>query len=141
MFGPFNFPGHLPNGHIVPALLAGNVVIFKGSELTPHVSEAMIRLWEGLPQGVIQLLQGGGDVGHHIVTHPQLDGLFFTGSYATGCLINQSLSAHPEKILALEMGGNNPLIVSAISDLESAAYLTIQSAFLTSGNAAPQPAA
>ena len=133
VFGPFNFPGHLPNSHIVPALLAGNTVVFKGSELTPGVSEQMVRYWQELPKGIINLLQGGPLTGHHIIAHPQLDGLFFTGSYQTGQTLHESWKLHPEKILALEMGGNNPLIVSDVSDLEAAAYLTIQSAFITSG--------
>lgn len=131
VFGPFNFPGHLPNGHIIPALLAGNSVIFKGSELTPRVSAQMITLWEGLPKGVIHLVQGGAETGQHLSMHPGIDGLFFTGSYRTGQALLQALP--PEKILALEMGGNNPLVVSEVTDLKAAAYLTIQSAFLTSG--------
>ena len=56
VFGPYNFPGHLPNGHIVPALLAGNTIIFKPSELTPATAEETIKLWEqaGLPEGVLK---------------------------------------------------------------------------------------
>jgi succinylglutamic semialdehyde dehydrogenase len=133
VFGPFNFPGHLPNGHIVPALLAGNTIVFKGSELTPGVSELMIRYWQGLPQGVINLVQGGAKTGHLIATHSQIDGIFFTGSYATGQVLSESLKLHPEKMMALEMGGNNPLVVSEIADYEAAAYITLQSAFLTAG--------
>lgn len=133
VFGPFNFPGHLPNGHIVPALLAGNTVVFKGSEYTPGVSEKVVRCWKGLPKGVLNLVQGGAKTGHHLIVHPQIDGLLFTGSYKTGALILDSLKLHPEKILALEMGGNNPLVVTDVSDLEAAAYLTIQSAFITAG--------
>jgi len=133
VFGPFNFPGHLPNGHIFPALLAGNTVVFKGSELTPTVSELMISYWDHLPKGVIHLVQGGATTGHHLTVHPQIDAFFFTGSYHTGMAILDALHAHPEKIAALEMGGNNPLVVSDVGNLEAAAYLTIQSAFLTSG--------
>lgn len=133
VFGPFNFPGHLPNGHIIPALLAGNTVVLKGSELTPSVSTMMVSFWEGLPKGVLNLVQGGPDTGHYTASHPQIDGLFFTGSHHTGMLLMDTFKAHPEKILALEMGGNNPLVISDVSDLEAAAYLTIQSAFLTAG--------
>ncbi len=133
VFGPFNFPGHLPNGHIIPALLAGNTVVFKGSELTPSVSKKMVSYWEGLPKGVLNLLQGGAITGHYLASHPQIDGLFFTGSQHTGMLLLDTFKAHPEKILALEMGGNNPLVVSDVSDQEAAAYLTIQSAFLSAG--------
>jgi len=135
VFGPSNFPGHLPNGHIVPALLAGNTVVFKASELTPLVAETTIQLWEktGLPKGVLNLVQGGHLTGRHLAVHPLINGLFFTGSWNTGKFLSELFAPHPEKILALEMGGNNPLVVSQISNLEAAAYLTIQSAYLTAG--------
>lgn len=135
VFGPYNFPGHLANGHIVPALLAGNAVIFKQSELTPLVGQKTIELWEktGIPAGVINLVQGGRAAGQALASHPGLDGLFFTGSSQTGLVLNKQFAEHPEKILALEMGGNNPLIAHKIPDLKAAAYHTIQSAYLTSG--------
>lgn len=135
VFGPFNFPGHLPNGHIVPALLAGNTVIFKPSEMTPLVAEITGHLWciAGLPKGVINIVQGGRDTGALLALHPDIDGLFFTGSWATGKLFSEKFAERPEKILALEMGGNNPLVVTQIADLKAAAYLTILSAYLTAG--------
>lgn len=131
VFGPFNFPGHLPNGHIVPALLAGNTVIFKPSELTPRVAELTVQCWADLPPGVLQLVQGGRATGAALASHPDLTGLFFTGSLATGQIFAKQFP--PEKILALELGGNNPLVVSGVNDLEAAALITLQSAFLTSG--------
>ena len=135
VFGPFNFPGHLPNAHIVPALLAGNTVIFKPSEQTPLVAQKTVELWEAadLPAGVLNLVQGGRDTGAALAAHPGIDGLFFTGSAGVGKALSRQFADHPEKILALEMGGNNPLIVHEASDLTAAAYLTIQSAFLTAG--------
>lgn len=135
VFGPYNFPGHLPNGHIVPALLAGNTVILKPSELTPKVAELMIQLWEksGLPAGVINLVQGEKDTGIALAKHGGLDGLFFTGSSRTGHLLHEQFAGHPGKILALEMGGNNPLIIDQISDIKAAVHETIQSAYVTSG--------
>lgn len=135
VFGPFNFPGHLPHGHIIPALLAGNTVIFKPSELTPLVAQKMVSLWEKaeLPLGVINLVQGGKETGQILANHPLIQGLFFTGSYPTGLRLSEQFGSHPEKILALEMGGNNPLVVTQIDDIEAAVYLTIQSAYLTSG--------
>jgi succinylglutamic semialdehyde dehydrogenase len=133
VFGPFNLPAHLPFGHIIPALLAGNTIVFKGSELVPSVSQKLATCWEELPKGVFNLVQGGTQTGVYTASHPQVDALFFTGSLSTGLQLMEVLKAHPEKILALEMGGNNPLVVSDVSDLESAAYLTIQSAFLTAG--------
>ncbi|MCH8499420.1 MAG: succinylglutamate-semialdehyde dehydrogenase [Marinobacter sp.] len=135
VFGPYNFPGHLPNGHIVPALLAGNTVVFKPSEMTPGVAELTVRLWQaaGLPAGVINLVQGARDTGVALAAHPQLDGLFFTGSSAVGHILHEQYGGQPEKILALEMGGNNPLIVGAVENQDGAIHHTIQSAFLSAG--------
>ncbi len=135
VFGPYNFPGHLPNGHIVPALLAGNCVVFKPSELTPAVAQRTVALWEGagLPAGTLNLLQGGRDCGKALADHPQLDGLFFTGSAATGQLLHRAWAGRPERILALEMGGNNPLIVDTVGELRAAIYLIVQSAYLSAG--------
>lgn len=135
VLGPFNFPGHLPNGHIVPALLAGNTVVFKPSEMTPMTAQKTIECWEAanLPAGVINLIQGGKDTGKALSEHKDINGLLFTGSWNTGCYFAKLFADHPEKILALEMGGNNPFIVSNVQNIKAAAYLTIQSAFLTSG--------
>jgi succinylglutamic semialdehyde dehydrogenase len=135
VFGPYNFPGHLPNGHIVPALLAGNTVIFKPSDLTPLVAELTVKLWQqaGLPSGVLNLVQGEVETGKALASHPGLDGLFFTGSSRTGKLLHEQYAGHPGKILALEMGGNNPLIVKDVADINAAVHDIIQSAFITSG--------
>lgn len=135
IFGPYNFPAHLPNGHIIPALLAGNTLVFKTSELTPRTSELLVHLWQKaeLPDGVLNMVQGGRETGAILANHPQINGLYFTGSAATGCYLHQQFAGHPEKILALEMGGNNPLLVTEARDLEAAAYHTIQSAYITAG--------
>lgn len=135
VFGPYNFPGHLPNGHIVPALLAGNTVVFKPSELTPKVAELMLKCWDkaGLPQGVINLVQGEVDTGKALASHPQIDGLFFTGSSRTGHILHEQYAGLPGKILALEMGGNNPLIVKGVTDTKAAVHDIIQSAYISSG--------
>ncbi|KJV45174.1 succinylglutamate-semialdehyde dehydrogenase [Pantoea sp. BL1] len=135
VFGPYNFPGHLPNGHIVPALLAGNCVVFKPSELTPLTAEKTVELWEqaGLPAGVIALLQGARETGQALAHEPQIDGLLFTGSAATGYHLHRQFAGQPEKMLALEMGGNNALIVEDPSDLDGAVHIAIQSAFITAG--------
>ena len=135
VFGPYNFPGHLPNGHIVPALLAGNTIVFKPSELTPKVAEEYFRLWErvGLPPGVLNLVQGERATGEAIASHRELDGLFFTGSPRVGHLLHRQFAEHPDKILALEMGGNNPLVVAEVADTRAAVHEIVQSAFLSSG--------
>lgn len=135
VFGPYNFPGHLPNGHIVPALIAGNTVLFKPSELTPKVAEYTLQLWQqaGLPAGVINLLQGEIATGKAIAAHPGIDGLFFTGSSNTGHFLHQQFAGQPGKILALEMGGNNPLIINGVANIKAAVHDIIQSAFISSG--------
>ena len=135
VFGPYNFPGHLPNGHIVPALLAGNSVVFKPSELTPGVAELTVKCWieAGLPAGVLNLLQGARETGIALAAHTGIDGLFFTGSSRTGNALHQQFAGRPDKILALEMGGNNPLVVDQVADLDAAVYTIIQSAFISAG--------
>jgi len=135
VFGPYNFPGHLPNGHIIPALIAGNTVVFKPSELTPKVAEETLKVWlqAGLPNGVINLVQGEVETGKALAGHPGIDGLFFTGSSTTGHLLHEQYGGQPGKILALEMGGNNPLIVKNVSDIDAVVHDIVQSAFVTTG--------
>ncbi|ORT51812.1 succinylglutamate-semialdehyde dehydrogenase [Vibrio sp. qd031] len=136
VFGPYNFPGHLPNGHIVPALLAGNTVVFKPSEQTPWMGELAMKLWEeaGLPKGVINLVQGAKETGIALAQSKGIDGLLFTGSANTGHLLHQQFAGQPGKMLALEMGGNNPLVISeSMGDLDAAVYTIIQSAFISAG--------
>lgn len=135
VFGPYNFPMHLPNGHIVPALIAGNTVVFKPSELAPVAGRRYVELWNeaGLPAGVLNLVQGARPTGEALVAHPDIDGLLFTGSAATGKAIHAALAGRPDVLLALEMGGNNPLVVSQVEDVDAAVYHAIQSAYLSSG--------
>lgn len=135
VFGPYNFPGHLPNGHIVPALLAGNAVVFKPSELTPKVAEITVKCWveAGLPSGVLNLVQGARETGVALAADNGIDGLFFTGSSRTGNLLHNQFAGRPDKILALEMGGNNPLVVDQVADVDAAVYTIIQSAFISAG--------
>ena len=135
VLGPYNFPAHLPNGHIVPALLAGNTVVFKPSELTPAVGAFMAECWAraGLPHGVLGLVQGGGDTGRALAGDPGLDGLLFTGSPGTGAALAHQFAETPHRILALEMGGNNPLVIWGEHDLDATAALIVQSAYLSAG--------
>lgn len=135
VFGPFNFPGHLPNGHILPALLAGNCVLFKPSEFTPGVGAIMAEAWEeaGLPAGVLALLHGARDTGAALLDAPGLNGVLFTGSAHTGALIHRKFAGRPDVLLALELGGNNPLIAWPSVDVGAAANLIVHSAFATSG--------
>ena len=134
VLGPFNFPGHLPNGHIVPALLAGDVVVFKPSEETPLAGRHMAEAWAeaGLPDGVFNLVQGGRETGAALLDQP-IDGLLFTGSARAGAHFRRQFVDRTEVILALELGGNNPLIVWDDADPEAAAAIVVQSAFVTTG--------
>ena len=135
VLGPYNFPAHLPNGHIVPALIAGNAVVFKPSEKTPAVGAFLVKCFHAakIPEGVIQCLIGGPAEGKALVEHPEIDGVLFTGSARAGIAINRRLADNPGKIVALEMGGNNPLVVVDTPKIEDAAALVIQSAFTTAG--------
>jgi succinylglutamic semialdehyde dehydrogenase len=135
VLGPFNFPGHLPNGHIMPALIAGNTVIFKPSQQTPEVAEFTVRLWEqaGVPAGVVNLVQGARAPAEQLVAHDGVDGILFTGGVPAGRAIHRALGGKPEKIVALELGGNNPLVVWDARDLGAAARLIVKSAYVTSG--------
>jgi succinylglutamic semialdehyde dehydrogenase len=134
VLGPFNFPGHLPNGHIVPALLAGNCVIFKPSEVTPATGAWMVEHWReaGLPDGVLSLVQGGRTTAELLLEHPKISGVLFTGSSAAGLAIHRRFAGRPEVILALEMGGNNPMI---LLDPKNNAFTQtiVTSSFITSG--------
>ena len=134
VFGPFNFPGHLPNGHIVPALLAGNCVVFKPSEKTPLTAIETLEAWReaGLPDGVLNLVQGAKATGEAL-TAAAIDGLFFTGSAATGRVLSRLFAERLGTILALELGGNSPLVVDGVANLDAAALTIVQSAFITSG--------
>ena len=135
VFAPYNLPGHLPNGHFVPALLAGNTIVLKPSEQTPLSGIFMVEhlLEAGLPQGCIQLLQGGRETGVALSSHPAIRGLFFTGSSTVGRAIHRALAGRVEVICALEMGGNNPLVVWRPEDVAAAAVNVVLSAFITSG--------
>ncbi len=134
VLGPFNFPGHLPNGHIVPALLAGDTVVFKPSEETPAVGALMAEAFAGadLPTGVVNVVQGGREVGAALLDQP-IDALMFTGSGAAGAHFRRKFADDPHVILALELGGNNPLVVWDAADAEAVAGIAVQSAFITTG--------
>ena len=134
VLGPFNFPGHLPNGHIVPALLAGDTVVFKPSEETPLTGQLMAEAFAeaDLPEGVVNVVQGGRDTGAALLDSG-IDALMFTGSGAAGAHFRRKFADDPHVILALELGGNNPLVVWDAADAEAVAGIVVQSAFVTTG--------
>jgi succinylglutamic semialdehyde dehydrogenase len=135
VFGPYNFPGHLPNGHIVPALIAGNTVVFKPSEYAPRTAIKTVALWEkaGIPAGVINLVNGGRETGIALGRNPDIDGVLFTGSSQTGAALHKQFGGQPGKLLALEMGGNNPLIVWNPGDIDAAVFMAVSSSFISAG--------
>ena len=135
VYGPYNFPGHLPNGHIVPALIAGNTVVFKPSEYAPRTAVKTVQLWEkaGLPAGVLNLVNGGRNTGIALGANPLIDGVLFTGSSQTGAALHKQFGGQPGKMLALEMGGNNPLVVWDVKDVDAAVHHTVMSAFISAG--------
>ena len=135
VLGPYNFPAHLPNGHIIPALIAGNAVVFKPSEKTPAVGEFLVSLYHeaGVPEGIVRCVQGGPATGKALAAHPGLDGLLFTGSARAGGALHRQFAETPHKILALELGGNNPIVVWDPSDVPAAAAIIVQSAYMSAG--------
>jgi succinylglutamic semialdehyde dehydrogenase len=134
VFGPYNFPGHLPNGHIVPALIAGNTLVFKPSEYAPRTAVRTVQLWQeaGLPQGVLNLVNGGRATGVAL-GQADVDGILFTGSSQTGAALHRQFGGQPGKMLALEMGGNNPLVVWDIQNVDAAVHHAVMSAFISAG--------
>jgi succinylglutamic semialdehyde dehydrogenase len=135
VIAPFNFPAHLPTGHIVPALIAGNTVVFKPSEKAPATGEALVRCFHraGIPAGVVQLVIGGPEQGQALVAHEGVAGVLFTGSAHNGIAINRKLAARPDKLVTLEMGGNNPIVAWNTPKISDAAALIVQSAFTSAG--------
>ncbi|HVM38960.1 MAG TPA: succinylglutamate-semialdehyde dehydrogenase [Sphingomicrobium sp.] len=135
VLGPYNFPAHLPNGHIVPALLAGNAVVFKPSEKTPATGAMLVQCFHeaGISEGVVRLLIGGPEEGRALAAEAGIDGLLFTGSARAGKALHRAFADMPHKILALELGGNNPLVAWDVKDVQAAAATIVQSAFLSAG--------
>jgi succinylglutamic semialdehyde dehydrogenase len=135
VIGPFNFPGHLPNGHFIPALLTGNTVVFKPSEMTPGVGQVIAQIFEqaDFPAGVFNVVHGNGEIGKRLVMNEYVEGVLFTGSYETGFRIKQDILPHFWKISALEMGGKNSSVVWDDCDVKKAVYENIMGAFITTG--------
>jgi succinylglutamic semialdehyde dehydrogenase len=122
VIGPFNFPAHLPNGHLVPALATGNTVVFKPSDLAPAVGAWLGALFAeaGFPPGTVLVVQGRAATGRTLALHPGIDGVLFTGSFAVGRDLQLRAIDLPGRLLALELGGKNAMIVCADADLEQA---------------------
>jgi succinylglutamic semialdehyde dehydrogenase len=109
--------------------------VFKPSEKTPAVGEFLVQRFHeaGVPEDVLRCVQGGPDVGRALGGHAGIDGLLFTGSARAGLSLHRQFAETPQKILALELGGNNPLVVWDATDIHAAAAIVVQSAFLSAG--------
>jgi 1-pyrroline-5-carboxylate dehydrogenase len=131
VIGPFNFPSALIGGPAGAALVAGNTVIAKPSEIGSYSGHLVYRALvdAGVPRGVVNILTGGGDVGSALVHHNGVDGVTFTGSSAVGTSIIRDFSVVHPKPAICEMGGKNPVIVTASADLDLAVEGTARSAF------------
>ncbi len=135
VLGPFNFPAHLPNGHLVPALLAGNTVVLKPSDKTPAVGQALAEIAAAaeLPPGVVNVVQGAAGPAAALASHDGVDGVLFTGSWPVGRRILEANLDHPGRIVALELGGSNPTVVMPDADLRQAVVECARAAFATTG--------
>ncbi len=135
VLGPFNFPAHLPNGHFVPALLTGNTVVFKPSKRTPAVGQILAEMMDeaAVPPGVFNMIHGGRGVAPHLVGHDDIDGILLTGSWPVGRRIMEANLDRPGRIMALEMGGNNPAVVMDDCDLKQAVVECVRAGFATTG--------
>ena len=135
VIGPFNFPLHLPFGQILPALAAGNTVVFKPSEKTPASGQKLAECFHKLklPPGVFQMLQGGASISEKLCRHKMGDGILFTGSFEVGQKIKKSLINDHSKILALEMGGYNSALIWDDKDKQQALSETLKGCFWSAG--------
>lgn len=135
VIGPFNFPCHLANGQILAALLTGNSIIFKPSEKTIYSAQLLMECFHeaGFPAGVVNFINGTVKTTQDIIKHPQIKGIFFTGSLGVGKKILESVGTDLTKVVALELGGKNVTILHEDTDIDHALPELIRSAFLTSG--------
>src|SRR5215217_8187984 len=132
---PFNFPMAIPSWKLIPALVCGNTVVIKSGEDVPLSALNLVKACEeaGIPKGVVNLINGhGADVGSTLVEHPDVRLISFTGSTDTGRIIAEQC-ARDNKIVSLEMGGKNAIIVMDDADLENAVEGSLWGAFGTSG--------
>ncbi|MES1935411.1 aldehyde dehydrogenase family protein [Salinisphaera hydrothermalis] len=130
---PWNYPAELIGWKLGAALAAGCTLVIKPSEYTPLTAVEIVRAIDeaGLPNGVVNLVQGAGEVGGELVRHPAIDKIAFTGSHATGLRIYETMGRI--KSVSLELGGNCPLIVAASADLEAAVAGAVRRSFRNMG--------
>lgn len=131
---PWNFPVAVPSWKILPALIAGNTIVFKPGEDTPATGAAFVKAFEdaGLPEGVINVVHGAGAVGDALVSHPGIRVITFTGSTQTGLGVYSKAASLGKKV-CLEMGGKNAILVMDDANLELAVEAVTWSAYGTTG--------
>ncbi len=135
VIGPFSGAAYYPNSQFVPALLAGNSVIFKPSEKSPLSGQILAECMQqaGLPNGVFNLVQGEREVGRRLCVHEGVDGILFTGSYDVGVRIKQDTLQQHWKFLSLEMGGKNSMLVWDDADIDDAVKQGLNASFMSAG--------
>jgi acyl-CoA reductase-like NAD-dependent aldehyde dehydrogenase len=131
---PWNFPVAVPSWKMLPALIAGNTVVWKPGEDTPATSAAFVKVFEdaGLPPGVLNLVTGAGETGAALVSHPEVRVISFTGSTDTGLKVYTQAASTGKKV-CLEMGGKNAILVMDDANLELAVEAITWSAYGTTG--------
>jgi len=131
---PWNFPIAIPAWKIAPALCYGNTVVFKPASLVPGCAWALADIIQraGVPEGVFNLVMGGGTVGACILNHPDVSAVTFTGSVETGRQVAAACAGRMAKF-QLEMGGKNPFVVLDDADLDTAVECAVNGAFFSTG--------
>lgn len=135
VIGPYNFPAHLVNSHVIPSVLLGNTVVIKPSEICPLVANIYAQCVKDadLPKGVINIIHGHALISDLLVKSEDIDGVLFTGSFKTAQIIKENLLHEPHKILALELGGKNMAIIMEDAFIKQAVAEIITGAYLTTG--------
>jgi succinylglutamic semialdehyde dehydrogenase len=135
IIGPFNFPCHLANGQITSALIAGNSIIFKPSDKTCYSGQILIECFHaaGFPKGVVNLVQGDGEVARRLLKSKIIKGVYFTGSKDVGLDILKTTHTDLSKMVQLELGGKNGCIIHSDAPLEHTYPELLRSSFMTTG--------
>lgn len=129
---PWNFPVSMPESLLSPALIAGNTVVFKPSEMVPLTGKAIYDIFnKHLPPGVINLVQGADEVGSYLI-NSNIDMIAFVGSQAVGKIIMKA-AGDKLKRLVLELGGKDPMIVLNDADINKAASFAVNASLRNSG--------
>lgn len=135
IIGPFNFPCHLANGQIINALISGNSVIFKPSDKTSYSGQLLIECFHQaeFPSGVVNLIQGDGEVARRILRDKSIKGIFFTGSKEVGLKVLKETYQDLSKNVNLELGGKNPAIITENVNIDNVLPELLNGCFLTAG--------